>query len=333
VASSSSIFVGSALDYLTKLHYNPALPFGRSSWEQTVQLTIIVVLIVGLGILAAFYWMNQRVLTEPRYADLHNSSSHFKIKKRQSLFESFSYLLRSKYLLCIAVIVICYNLVMNLVEVVWKDQIKVLYPNENDYLSYFGSVTFYVGVFSTIAAFFVGKLIAWLGWARTALITPVVMLLTSLGFFGFLFTNGISAESAVIWGYSPLAMAAFFGFLQYAVSKSGKHVVFDATKEMAFIPLDHDVKLKGKAAIDGVGSRLGKSGGAVVHQVLYFSLGALTTSIPYIAAIIFAVIVAWMAAVRVLGVEFAALAHKNRDDAAGITDAAEEEETAKIPLL
>ena len=47
---------------------------------------------------------------------------------KMGLRKNFSYLAKSKYLICIAVIVVMYNIAINLVEVVWKDQVKQLYP-------------------------------------------------------------------------------------------------------------------------------------------------------------------------------------------------------------
>lgn len=56
-------------------------------------------------------------------------------------------------------------------------------------------------------------------------------------------------------GLTPLAIAVFsLEERKTVLSKAAKYSVFDATKEMAYIPLSHECKLKGKAAIDGVGS-------------------------------------------------------------------------------
>ena len=90
------------------------------------------------------------------------------------------------------------------------------------------------------------------------------MLITSAGFFGFMFFKDNMSDAVVaLTGTTPLAIAVFFGSAQNCLSKAAKYSFFDTTKEMAFIPLGHESKLKGKAAIDGVGSRIGKSGGSL----------------------------------------------------------------------
>ncbi|MGZ3732309.1 MAG: Npt1/Npt2 family nucleotide transporter, partial [Parachlamydiaceae bacterium] len=91
---------------------------------------------------------------------------------------------------------------------------------------------------------------------------------------------------------------------QNCFSKAAKYSVFDATKEMTFIPLEHEVKLKGKAAIDGVGSRLGKSGGSLIHTGLLMIFYRLSESSPYVAAILLVVILGWIIAAKSLGHQF-----------------------------
>jgi AAA family ATP:ADP antiporter len=73
---------------------------------------------------------------------------------------------------------------------------------------------------------------------------------------------------------------------------------------MAYIPLSHESKLKGKAAIDGVGSRFGKSGGSLIHQGLLVVFSTLSASAPYVATILLGVIFFWIGATRALGRQF-----------------------------
>jgi len=147
-----------------------------------------------------------------------------------------------------------------------------------------------------------------MGWTFTALITPGILLITSIGFFsvlygGTLFSAGIFSQAFS----SPLTLIVFFGSAQNCLSRASKYSVFDSTKEMSFIPLDHQSRVNGKAAIDGVGSRLGKSGGSLIIQSLLILFGSLTACTPFISIILFALIFVWIGAVRSLGKKFYAL--------------------------
>jgi AAA family ATP:ADP antiporter len=89
--------------------------------------------------------------------------------------------------------------------------------------------------------------------------------------------------------------------LQNCLSKAGKYSVFDASKELAFLPLDPDAKLRGKAAIDGLGSGVGKSGASLTYQGLMLLFGGLSATTPYVSAILVVVFIAWITGVVKLG--------------------------------
>jgi AAA family ATP:ADP antiporter len=105
-------------------------------------------------------------------------------------------------------------------------------------------------------------------------------------------------------GTNPLMLAVIFGTIQNFISKSAKYSLFDPTKEMAYIPLDQESKVKGKAAIDVVGARFGKAGGSLIQQGLLVLCGSLSAITPYIAIILFAIIGAWIVAARSLSKRF-----------------------------
>ena len=73
---------------------------------------------------------------------------------------------------------------------------------------------------------------------------------------------------AITLQMAPLTFAVWFGAYSVLLTKGSKYSFFDPTKEMAFIPLDPDLKVNGKAAVDGVGGRLGKSAGGLVTSTL-----------------------------------------------------------------
>jgi AAA family ATP:ADP antiporter len=273
-------------------------------WQQKFGLMTGLIIVSGIITMIIFRWMNKNVLNDASFDDLHQIKKVSRSKGKLSLKESFQYLKNSKYLLCIATLVISYNLSIHLVELVWKDQLKQLYPRSSDYMWFMSCLTLCMGIISTITSFFMSRALSAFGWTFTALLTPITMLVTSISFFAFLLFRDSLTPLVGLWGLTPLAVAVYIGFFHNCFCKAAKYSVFDATKEMAFVPLPHESKLKGKAAIDGVGSRLGKSGGSLIHQGLLTMLGSLSNSSPYIAGILLFMIFGWILATRSLGKQF-----------------------------
>jgi len=284
--------------------FNPDLFFGSNATEQMLDKLTFLILFCGCGILCCFHWMTKHVLNNPTF--MPEEARQTKKEKKMGFRESLHYVANSKYLLCIAAIVVSYNLVIHMVEIIWKDRLRELYPNPNDYNIYMNNLTSAMGLISTTAALVMVGIIRKLGWTKTALITPAVLFLTTVAFFSCLLADTtLSPFISILLGTTPLALAVFLGSVQNCFTKAAKYTLFDCTKEMSFIPLAPEVKLKGKAAIDGIGSRLGKSGGSLIHQGLLIIFCTLSSSTPYVATILIGVLSLWILAVRMLGKQFA----------------------------
>ena len=320
-ANFSGVAAGQASVYFSRHTFNPHIPYGHDAWDQSLFMLVSLVLVAGLASIILFRWFNRSVLSDPLYYDPESAIEDNSIKdKKLSLRETFGYLSRSKYLIYIALIVIAYNLVINLTEVIWKHEVRELYPNPNDYSLYTNQISTIIGVIATLCALFVsGNSIRHLGWTFTAMVTPMILLFTSIGFFSFFFMKGNLADIVIAFtGMTPLMVVVFFGSAQNILSRAAKYSVYDATKEMAFIPLSAEWKLKGKAAIDGVCSRLGKSSGSVVHQTFLLLFSTFAASAPYVAAVLFVVIGIWVWATRVLGIQFNEMTAKKPTIAEGV---------------
>ena len=79
---------------------------------------------------------------------------------------------------------------------------------------------------------------------------------------------------------------------------------------MAYIPLDQDSKVKGKAAIDVVGARLGKSGGSATIWLLGFALPNIAAMTPYIGVIFLMICGLWLWSVSSLSKQYQQLLKK-----------------------
>lgn len=136
--------------------------------------------------------------------------------------------------------------------------------------------------------------------------TPIIIIATGIPFFAFVIFKEESSRLLGLSGPTILFVAVIFGAVQNVLSKATKYAFFDPTKEMAYIPLDEELKAKGKAAADVIGGRLGKSGGAIIQwAMLSFIAGSTLTSLAPTLSIIFIVImVIWFYAVIALYKEY-----------------------------
>jgi ATP:ADP antiporter, AAA family len=300
--NGSGIVAGLATSWLsTNISFNTSIPFGNTAWDQSVLYLNSLLIVSGVICMFLFKYLHSQGLG---YQPSKSKNAPSPIK--MGLRKNFSYLAKSKYLIGIAAIVVTYNIGINLLEVVWKDQVKALYPNPNEFNAYMGHVLTAIGVLATFTSIFLsGNLIRRYSWTSIAMISPIIIATTGIGFFLFLLFKDTGLTGlAAFFGSTPLAIGVFFGTLQNCFSRASKYTLFDATKELSFVPLSEECKLKGKAAIDGVGSRLGKSGGSLIHQTLLISFGTMSLSTPYIGVILVFVIGGWMWAVRSLGARF-----------------------------
>jgi AAA family ATP:ADP antiporter len=282
------------------------LPAGVDAWQISLNYLMTFVILAGLSIIAIYWWINRNVLTDARFYDPAEVKKK-KEKPKMSLGESFAYLARSKYILCIAALVVCYGFCINIVEVTWKHQLKVQYPNPNDYSTFMGMFSTITGLTTLFMILVVAANAMRRGWGFAAILTPIVLLITGVAFFAFVLFQGTLGGFITALGTTPLWLAVLFGAAQNILSKASKYSLFDPTKETAYIPLDPESKVKGKAAIDVVGARLGKSGGSLIQQGLLLVFGTISAITPYIAAILFVFIGLWIVAVRSLNKQFTAL--------------------------
>lgn len=305
-ANLALLFSGPAIVLVSDIRKN--LPANVDAWQVSLNYLMTMVVVAGLLVIAIYWWINRNVLTDTRFYDPTEEKKVKKAKPKMSIFESFAFLAKSKYILCLAILVIAYGISINLVEVTWKSQLKLQYPNANEYSTFMGKFSFFTGAVTILMMLFVGgNLLRKKGWGFAAMVTPIVLMITGAGFFAFvLFRENLMGYITML-GTTPLMLAVLFGAAQNIMSKSAKYSLFDPTKEMAYIPLDQESKVKGKAAIDVVGARLGKSGGSFVQQGLLVGLGSIAAITPYVAAILFVIIVAWVYAVSALNKQFVAL--------------------------
>ena len=316
-ANIAMLFSGPIVIFFAKMRSQSTS--GIDTWGFTLNCTLGLVVLSGLIIMGIYQWINKNILTD---AQFYESSEMQKIKKeklRLSLMESLKYLASSKYIGCLALLVLADGIAINLVDVAWKGQLKLQYPHPNDYQAFMGYFSTLTGLVTIFMLLFVGgNVIRRFGWKTGAMFTPIVLFITSLGFFFFIIFRDSLTVFVALLHTTPLMITIIFGTVQNVICKSSKYSLFDPTKEMAYIPLDQESKIKGKAVVDVVGFRLGKSAGSLIQQGLIISCGSLGAIAPYTAGILFIVVFVWILAANSLSKQFQQVTVQKADSTTSI---------------
>ena len=302
-ANVALIFSGQYVRFVSTLRAN--LAPGVDPWGMSLKYLMGAVVTSGGCLVALFSYMQRSVMTDPACVDQEKQAARKKKKKiKMTLKESAQFLLSSQYIRDLAMLVISYGMCINLVEVSWKSKLKAAFPDPNAYSSFMGNFSSATGSVTLIMMLIGRKIFQKFGWRNAAMVTPGMIGLTGLAFYALTLFAPFFAPIAASLGTTPLMLAVIVGAAQNILSKSAKYSLFDPCKEMAYIPLDQDSKTKGKAAVDVIGNPLGKSGGALIQQVLIFGVGSLAAATPYLAGILGVLLFFWYKAVNSLGGQF-----------------------------
>lgn len=272
-----------------------------------VAAAISLFIAIGLYLIMYYYILHEA----DREAPVQKKS-----KPKLSMYESIKLLTSSGYLFCIAVVVLCYGVGINLVEVTWKGCIKMKY-NPKEFMEFFdnlyimmGSVTFITGIVST-------RITSSLGWLGQACTTPIVLAITGTSFYVFYLIAakffGVAVFNMVGVLADPVMIAIYMGLVQNIVSKSCKYTLFDPSTQVTYTALPADVRTTGKAAVDVIAGRFGKSGGGFIQSVLImlYNSGSVVEQsginvklIPVIGGIFICICIAWLIAVLSLNKQY-----------------------------
>lgn len=266
--------------------------------------------------LALFFMVCILVVYNLFAQDIKKNPALYQVAKRQkkkkeklSFMESLRFLMKSEYLAQIATLVVVYGSTVALFESVWKAKVKelsALSGNSSGILAdTYGNQAIFGGLLSIILIIFLAAPIMKRGWRFAASFTPVIALIATFVFFSFLyFQDSLSSLTAPL-GMSPLALAVSFGTVNVVFIKATKYILFDPTKEQAYVPLDEESKVRGKAAVDGAGSRLGKSLGALIIATLSSAFEmSIDDSKLIIFLLILVMLVLWLRAVKKLSIAY-----------------------------
>lgn len=231
-------------------------------------------------------------------------------KTSLSFVDSIKLILRSRYIGHIVVLVLCYGLLINILEGPWKSKVSQLYPNTIDYINFMGKFNIWMGI-SCVTFMIIGSnIIRNFTWTTAALVTPMMIATTGLIFFSFVLVGRyFDFTDALI---NPIYAAVLIGAIQNILSKATKYSLFDSTKEMAYIPLSIELKTKGKAAVEVIGLKFGKSLGAFIQSSIFIiaPIASFDSVISYLLVIFIIVVLLWTWNVKALGRQYSNIISK-----------------------
>lgn len=216
-------------------------------------------------VLVTYNWFVRAVKRDP--VGYQTEAKPQKKKAKLSLKQSLRILFSSKELCCIALLVLCYGVGVNLLEYMNRNAISRV--SQMEHVSKEITINFYtfqficVGLLSIALILFLSTpVLVKYGWLAAALITPLVLLLGVLVYFAYGYMYVFNQEGG--GGFTRhLKTLATMGTMILPTIKACKYAFFDPTKEASYVPLAPTLKVQGKTAVDGVGGRLGKALGAI----------------------------------------------------------------------
>ena len=290
--------------------------------KAVLQPMILIIILMG-GLMMLLYGYITQIFHQELHQNInhdnynnvnHNSSTSItndahkcdqnNSKTSLNVVDSIKLILQSSYIGNIAVLVLSYGLVINILEGPWKAMIKQLYPNTIDYMNFMGYFNIYMGISSVIFTVIGSNILRKTQWVTSAMITPIMLLITGSIFFTLIIVEDVLYKLSN-WT-NPLYFAVIIGAIQNILSKSTKYSLFDSTKEMAYIPLSLELKTKGKAAIEVIGLKFGKALGAFIQSSVFIIFPMINFSLitEYFMAIFMVIIMFWIHNIRSLNIKY-----------------------------
>lgn len=285
-SSMGTVLAGPITVFCTSVFSFNFLALAEQRWQHSLYLLTIFMIGCGVLTLLSFNLLFKKLQNKEKVEQPLQEKEPFS-NKLLSLTTSFQYLLKSPYLSALLLIVVAEYVCYALGELIFLETLKTKYPNPVDYCQYMGNLSFWMGILTSVSALFLTPyLLQTYRWSHIAIVTPIIMVLITLGFFSAI----LCGQAGMFSSY--LTIAVFLGSIHFCIGRTVKYTLFDAIKELAFIPLNQEAQVKGKLIIDGIGSRLGRGTSSFLSISLFVMMGGAGESTLFIGilALVFAII-------------------------------------------
>lgn len=218
---------------------------------------------------------------------------------KASFWEAIKGLTQSVEIRSLATMAAAQGLASNVFQVSWKGQLRHVCPDPAQYSAFMGDVATTCGIATIVSMMVAPTLFDKLGWAGAASFTPRGMLgLGSTFFGGTLIAQWFGNGNAPPEFLFPMVV---IGAALFVLERAGKFSFFKPAEEMVYICLSHEERTKGKAAVDIMGTQVGKAGGSMLLQcILLLVSGGVQRALPILWLSHVLVIVAWLGSIRTI---------------------------------
>lgn len=309
--NSSLVFVGFIMANLTIDNNAVSSLFTISDSKIFLgQISMVLVAISSVLSCILVRYITKNVINNPALY-IKKAKSEKSFKNQMGIIESFQYIARSRYLWLMLVCSASFGLSMNLVEAVWKSKIKELYSTVTDYAAFNSLYILWTGVTIMIMTVIGNNVMRSRSWFAAVVISPLIILITGTFFFLLVvFDKQVFTLFDGVILMSPLALAVVVGAIQNILSKGSKYSIWDTSIQMLYIPLDQELRTKGKAAVDVISPKIGKSASGLIQSITFTILPMATySSISSSLMVIFILVcIFWIYAVRKIYFEYQTIA-------------------------
>ena len=295
------------------------------AFEDDTFINLIVPCILIFVLALVYNYLGYKVGKYPVEYEIEEKIEKKK-KVKLSFIASIRLILTSRYLLLLLCVVLGYNVFMVLLESIWKgsineyknylvDLFKQSWPlleakklAEKEIKNIYFLQSIFVGLLSLFIIFFFSRTVSKKRWSLVAFVTPFIGGVMSLIFmFSYFFIKKFLPEgSSLLGGINPLYLSVLIGLAIAVFIKASKYVFFDTSKERAYIPLDEEARVNGKAAIDAIGSRLGKGMSAIFISTVLDPFFSKETVALISFVLLFLILILWIFAILRLSPEYEA---------------------------
>jgi AAA family ATP:ADP antiporter len=255
---------------------------GFWSFETTVYWINASIAVILVLFILNIWFLDRVIMKKPRFASQATSKKSTKKDAKPTLCSSLKFVFQNYHVLAILVIIFSQGAFEVMEQLTYKDAANTFFKGDaSAYTKWKSFEQLMTAVVALICILFVGSnVLRMFGYRVTALMTPLFVVGMGTFFYVTSFTTktyfyGVYFKSLTSTGYGmsdtgsgSLLFLAWLGWFLNVGMQGFKYSVFDATKEIAYLNLTKEERIRAKAVGDIIGQRGGKSFAALINCFL-----------------------------------------------------------------